>query len=56
MTRLANIVSRLVDRIDRFLAEIFDEDSRARAPRFDEKQWQRERSRISWRKNLNNLS
>ncbi len=56
MTPFANLMSRLVGRTKKFLAEIFDEDSPEYESMMEAERAQKQRTRISWSKNLNNLS
>jgi len=53
---IANLMSRLVGRTRKFLAEIFDEDSPEYESMMEAERAQKQRTRISWSKNLNNLS
>lgn len=56
MTTFANLMSRLVGRTKKFLAEIFDEDTPEYESMMEAERAQKQRTRISWSKNLNNLS
>ena len=56
MNTLTNLMTRLVGKTRQFLAEIFDEDSPDYDAMIEAQRAQKQRTRISWSKNLNNLS
>lgn len=56
MNTLTNLMNRLVGRTRQFLAEIFDEDSPDYDAMIEAQRAQKQRTRISWSKNLNDLS
>ncbi len=56
MSTLTNLMHRLVGRTKQFLAEIFDEDSPEYEAMIEAEKAQKQRTRITWSKNLNNLS
>jgi hypothetical protein len=56
MTTLTNLMNRVVGRTRQFLTEIFDEDSPDYDSRIEAERAEKQRTRISWSKNLNDLS
>jgi hypothetical protein len=56
MSKLENAINRLVGRTKQVLAEILGDDNLRREGRIDEKKGREDRTNLSFRDDLNNLS